>query len=176
MDKKNFLQKNIANIITCIRIIGTVIMIFTSVLSKPFYIVYTISGLSDALDGFVARRTGIESKNGARLDSVADLFFFITMMIMILPTLIEVLPRIIIVVMFVIFGARVIYYIYFGLTKHKFISNHTILNKLTGFMLFLVPYFVMTKFFAVYASIICAITIISLIDETITNLREDDEI
>ena len=36
---------------------------------------YLIAGLTDMLDGILARRWGVESKFGARLDSLADFVF-----------------------------------------------------------------------------------------------------
>ena len=36
---------------------------------------YVIAGTTDMLDGFLARQWGVESKFGARLDSLADFVF-----------------------------------------------------------------------------------------------------
>ena len=38
--------------------------------------IYTFAGLTDVLDGWLARKTGRASEFGARLDSVADLLFY----------------------------------------------------------------------------------------------------
>ena len=44
-------------------------------MTMPFWVFYVIAGTTDMLDGFLARRWGVESKFGARLDSLADFGF-----------------------------------------------------------------------------------------------------
>ena len=68
-------MKNLANIITVSRIGLAVWMIFTEPLSPCFYILYAVCGLTDMIDGTVARITNTQSKMGALLDSVADMVF-----------------------------------------------------------------------------------------------------
>ena len=80
------------NLITSLRIIGSFCLIFTRGFSPIFYVVYSICGITDVCDGFLARRTGTASEFGARLDSVADLLFYTVMMIKILPALVARLP------------------------------------------------------------------------------------
>ena len=164
---KEWTKKNLANMITCLRIAGTVVMIAMPTLGRGFFIAYTFAGVTDALDGFVARKTGTTSKFGAKLDSAADLFFYISMMIKILPYLFQYLPKFVMIAIFAIFAARVLFYAIFGILTHKFVSNHTILNKITGLLIFLVPYFVRLPFFTFYASFICVVAIVSLVIETI---------
>ena len=48
-------------------------LLLVDVMTVPFWVLYLIAGLTDMLDGFLARRWGVESKFGARLDSLADL-------------------------------------------------------------------------------------------------------
>ena len=52
----------------------------------------TISGLTDALDGWLARKLRCESAFGAKLDSVADLLFYAVMIFRILPILVSIFP------------------------------------------------------------------------------------
>ena len=44
-------------------------------MTVPFWVLYVIAGTTDMLDGFVAKRWGVESKFGAKLDSLADFVF-----------------------------------------------------------------------------------------------------
>ena len=81
------IKKNLANIITITRIIGTIIFFNLEVLSPMFYYVYIYCGLSDVIDGFVARKLNITSPIGSILDSISDLLFYTVMMIKILPSL-----------------------------------------------------------------------------------------
>lgn len=82
----------LANCITSARIAGTFLMLFTAPLSLPFFVIYTLCGLSDALDGWVARRRNTITQFGSRLDSVADLFFYIVMVVKILHILWKLVP------------------------------------------------------------------------------------
>ena len=64
-----------ANIITCVRIVLSVALLFCPALSPAFYGLYIAAGASDMIDGAVARKTGAVSELGARLDTVADMVF-----------------------------------------------------------------------------------------------------
>ena len=64
-------MKYIANLITALRIIVAIAMLFTIPLSVPFFWLYAVGGLSDMIDGTVARRCGSAGDFGARLDSIA---------------------------------------------------------------------------------------------------------
>lgn len=168
--KNNWLKQNAANIITSFRIIGTIVMLLAPTFSKTFYIAYTFAGATDAIDGTVARRTGTVSKFGSKLDSAADLFFFLSMIAKLFTKIIAALPKPIIWVLAGILIARILYYTYFGITQHRFVSNHIILNKTTGFLAFFTPYIVTTVAFVPYAIVMCGIMIISLVMDTRINL------
>lgn len=80
-------MKNVANYISISRIIMSIILLVTEIFSITFYIIYIYCGISDMLDGFIARKSKNESKIGARLDSASDIIFVIVAMIKILPIL-----------------------------------------------------------------------------------------
>ena len=166
MNISNKLKENIANIITITRIIGTAIMIFTEVLSVPFYIAYIYSGLSDILDGFLARKLHIESNLGRKLDSISDLFFYTTMMIKIWPYLVEYLPTYIWAVIWITLALRICLYLYIGIKDKKLLSNHTILNKATGTLMFGLPFFVKKQGFVIYSTIVAGVAFAAAVYET----------
>ena len=58
-------------------------MIFSN--HENLYILYIFCGLTDMVDGKIARKTGTTSTFGARLDTVADLVFLLVCGIRILP-------------------------------------------------------------------------------------------
>ena len=60
-----------ADSITLVRIAASALLLVLPWRSAAFFAVYTVAGLSDALDGWVARKTGTASDFGARLDSAA---------------------------------------------------------------------------------------------------------
>ena len=46
------------NCISILRMVGTLCLLGTAPLSAPFYAIYTLTGVTDVLDGWVARKTG----------------------------------------------------------------------------------------------------------------------
>ena len=76
-----------ANALTICRIVLCVALLTTEAFSPAFFLVYALAGLTDMLDGYVARRTNSESALGARLDSIADLFLVIVCLVKILPAI-----------------------------------------------------------------------------------------
>jgi len=75
-------MKEILNYISFSRIILSFILIFVEPLSAAFYAIYIICGLSDIMDGFIARKTGTTSKLGAKLDSIADMIMAAVLLIL----------------------------------------------------------------------------------------------
>ena len=76
-----------ANTITFSRIAASIVLLLCPVFSPAFYVFYIAAGLSDMLDGFVARKTDTISKLGARLDTMADFVFVVVCLIKLLPIL-----------------------------------------------------------------------------------------
>ena len=60
-----------ANIITSVRILCSIALLFVTPLSKLFYALYLTAGLSDMIDGTVARKTGTESDSTLALIIIA---------------------------------------------------------------------------------------------------------
>ena len=67
------MKNQIANIITSCRIVSSIGMLFCPVLSARFWILYLFCGMTDMVDGTIARKTKAVSEFGARLDTVADI-------------------------------------------------------------------------------------------------------
>ena len=57
-----------ANIVTSCRILCSILMLFSPAFSVQFYILYLICGLTDMVDGTIARKTNTDSEFGAKLD------------------------------------------------------------------------------------------------------------
>ena len=62
------MKKHIANIITAPRILLSVVLLFLPILGAGFYVIYLLCGVTDMIDGTVARKTGAVSEFGAKLD------------------------------------------------------------------------------------------------------------
>ena len=77
----------IANAITYCRIIISMRMFLFSVFSSGFYVCYLIAGISDMIDGTIARKLGTSSKFGEKLDTVADFVFAVIALFNLLPVM-----------------------------------------------------------------------------------------
>lgn len=161
---------NAPNIITFVRILGTIALAFVAPFSTAFYIIWTICGVSDVLDGTVARLLKKESSFGAKLDSTADILFYLLMLFRVLPTLIEILPNWIWIIVGVIAAARIGAYLTALIKYKRFASLHSYLNKLSGFLLFLVPYFIFQRWFWIYCLVLCGIGLASSVEELLIHL------
>lgn len=143
----------IPNIITSIRIIGAVALLFLPAFKTVFYIVFTLCGLTDALDGYLARRLSAESELGSKLDSIADLLFYGVMVVKLLPVMIQKLPLTVWLMIGAVFALRLVIYIFAAVKFHKFASLHTYLTKMSSALVFLAPYFAPTGYFVIYCGV-----------------------
>jgi len=126
-----------ANAITIFRMAASIVLLFCSVFSPIFYALYLIAGLSDMVDGIIARKTNSVSEFGSKFDSIADFIFVAVCLIKILPVMD--IPIWLYVWTAVIALIKVIN-ILSGYAMHKrFVAVHTTMNKVTGVLLFILP-------------------------------------
>ena len=128
-------MKHLPNIITALRIVGSIGLLFCNVAGWQFWTLYVFCGISDMIDGWLARKLQAESKTGSVLDSIADLSFMACCAIQLLPILLQLLKTIDGQVIIVII--KIVNQISSLIIIKKFCFPHTIANKLTGFLLFL---------------------------------------
>ena len=147
------------------RIVCSVFIMFTKPFSLLFWILYIVCGISDILDGFIARSMKQESEFGAKLDSIADIIFISSVTIVLIP-IIKIHYFVWICVVVVIFIRTLSYLI--GLKKFStFTSLHTYANKLTGLLLFITPVFYVIFKFNITAIILSTSAILSSVEELI---------
>lgn len=126
-----------ANIITAIRIVCGIALLFFPAFSPVFYALYIVAGVSDMIDGAVARKTGTVSGLGSKLDTAADFVLVVVCLIKLIPVLD--LPRWLLIWIAVIALIKTINVIS-GYAMHKtLVAVHTAMNKVAGVLLFLVP-------------------------------------
>ena len=132
-------------------------------MTLPFWILYLIAGTTDILDGFLARRWGIESQFGARLDSLADFVFVLVVGYKLFPylklpaTLWMMIGLIAIVKMFNAISSYVV--------RHRIEYLHTKANKLTGLLLFVGVITIEQSYFIPVAWVISCIALFAAIQE-----------
>lgn len=148
-----------------LRLLGTICILFIAPLKLLYFAVYTATGITDLLDGFIARRMNLTSAFGARLDSIADLCFYTISIIKLMPILIKILPSFIWIIISVILIARIASYIIAAIKFRRFASHHTWLNKVTGVFVFAIPYFLVTPFAVAFCFLVCFIGILSTAED-----------
>ena len=131
------MAKHIANILTGFRILGSILLLFFPAFSVGFYTVYLLCGFSDMIDGTVARKTNSTSQFGSQLDTIADLVFVVVAIFKLLPVIR--LPGWVWFWSGVIAVIKISNIIWGYISKKQFIALHTIMNKVTGLLLFLLP-------------------------------------
>ena len=158
-----------ANVITLIRIVLAICLLFIRKYSLLFLSIYSICGFTDILDGYIARKTKTESNFGARLDTIADLLFFIVMFIIMFDILLKDIKIIIFAI--IILLIRIISIIILFKKYNKFAILHTYTNKLTGLMLFFIPFFIYLDNTNIMMYIIGVVALFSSIEELVINIK-----
>ena len=157
------MKKQMANILTGFRLFGSVLLLFVPVFSAAFYFIYLLCGFTDMIDGTVARKTGSVSRFGEKLDTAADIVF-------VAAALIKFLPNLLIPLWLWIWGGGIaaikVGNILLGYVFWKeFAVLYTILNKVTGLLLFLLPLTGAAVAFRYSSIAVCAVATASAIQE-----------
>ena len=162
--------KYAATLITIIRIFGSVFLLTIEPMSILFYVIYLTCGISDILDGYIARKTNAVSKVGATLDSVADFIFVFVMVVIFIPLISWELWLIYWIVAIAII--RLVSLVIGFAKYHSAAFLHTYANKATGLALFVFPLFYHVADIAIVAAALCSIASLSAIEELVINLKE----
>ena len=132
-------------------------------MTVPFWVLYLIAGSTDMLDGFLARRWGVESKFGAKLDSLADFIFVLVVGYKLFPLL--KLPAALWMMIGLIAMVKTVNAISSYVVRHRIEFLHTKANKLTGFLLFLSVMTIEQSYFIPVAWAIACIALFAAIRE-----------
>ena len=123
------------NIITLLRIAGSMGLLFCDVMGVAIWIIYGLCGISDIVDGWLARKLKCVTKKGALLDSLADICFVVCCAWKLLPIL--ELPQWLWLWAGVNVAIKVVNQIFALVMYGCFQFPHTTANKITGFLLFI---------------------------------------
>ena len=159
--------KYIPNLLTTLRLLSAAALIFVEPLTAAFLVIYTLAGVSDALDGFIARAAGCTSALGAKLDSLADLSFYAVMLLKVFPVMTMLLPSWIWYYVGAVLLVRLVSYSVAAIKFRRFASIHTYLNKTTGLFMFLTPYIISTELFTGFSVFLCSVAALASIEELI---------
>ena len=157
------MTKHIANVLTDCRIFGSILLLFFPALSLAFYITYVLCGFSDMIDGTIARKTNSTSEFGSHLDTIADIIFVVVSLFKLLPVIH--IPGWLWIWGGVIAIIKISNIIWGYISKKQFISLHTIMNKVTGLLLFLLPLIISFTELKYIAIPVCSVATVSAIQE-----------
>jgi len=164
--------KHLANGITASRFVFAALVLYTKPFSPLFWVWYLCGGISDLLDGPVARWLGQPSETGAKLDSAADFLFVLCVGIAVVRR--TVFPVWVLICVGVIALVRLAAY-GVGYFKYRtFSALHTLLNKAVGILLFTFP--VLYRLFNISATfgIVCGVAFVSAVEELILTIRSKE--
>lgn len=156
-------QSKFPNIISASRGVAAIVMLFFSAFSMPFWLLYCWAGISDMIDGFMAKKLNSVSELGSRIDSIADLIFVVCAAIVIIPSI--TLPVWIWLWIAVIGIIKTICIAYRFCRYYKLEIPHSKTNKLTGFLLFCLPFSLKWLGAVVPSIIVCSAASLSVLED-----------
>lgn len=152
-----------ASIITFIRILCGIAILFCPVFSVVFYALYITAGLSDIADGWVARKTKTSSAFGAKLDTVADFVFVVICLVKLLPVM--EIPVWLYVWMGIIALIKVTNIVSGYVVQKQFVAIHSMMNKVTGALLFVFPLTISFIDLRFSATVVCIVATFAAVQE-----------
>ena len=152
-----------ANLITGTRILCSVALLFCTAFSLPFLVLYLAAGLTDMIDGSVARKTGTVSESGAKLDTTADFVFVAACLIKLLPM--NPFPLWLWLWIGGIALIKAVNLLSGYIIQKRFVTMHTMMNKTTGILLFVLPLTVPIFALKYSAPLVCTAATFAAIQE-----------
>ncbi|MBE6606814.1 MAG: CDP-alcohol phosphatidyltransferase family protein [Ruminococcaceae bacterium] len=167
------MKKHFADIITGLRIVGSILLLFFPAFSVEFYITYLLCGLSDMIDGTIARKTNAVSSFGSKLDTAADFVFMAVCAFKLLPLVnLPVWLWIWIAVIAIMKGTNIV----LGFVRRKkLVAYHTALNKTTGLMLFLLLFTLQWINPTYSLAVVCAVATVTAVQERCYTIKTNDK-
>ena len=152
-----------ANIVTSLRIVCSIALLFCPVFSSAFYALYLTAGVSDMVDGWIARRTHTASELGAKLDTIADIVFVFVCLVKLLPVLD--IPVWLYVWIGFIALIKIINIISGFVVQKRFVTVHSTMNKVAGLLLFAFPLSISFLDLKFTAGVVCIFATFAAIQE-----------
>ncbi|MDR3262859.1 MAG: CDP-alcohol phosphatidyltransferase family protein [Clostridiales bacterium] len=169
--EKYYILKKMPNILSALRIVLALLLLLWAYLDQPivFVINYLVCGVSDAIDGPLARKYNATSDLGAKLDSLADFTFFCLTFVALIFVMKFTIDTNTLLCVFIAAAFKLFNFIVTKVKFKQYNIMHTIGNKFGGLCLFSsVPVFVLLNGFNIIALIVLAsLMILPAIEESI---------
>lgn len=171
MSYRTEMKLDLPDILSLSRVVGAVLLLFTTPLSLLFLAVYGYCCITDVLDGFLARRSRSENRQGQILDSTAD----IVLTVCLLACLIPFLPWEGWMITWIAIIA-VIRIISLGIGSMRFgqiALLHTYGNKTSAFLRYLAPFLLAFVDLTPMMIVLCTITTLTSLEDLYINLKSN---
>lgn len=130
-------MRKLINTISVSRIFFGVLMIFCFNNKLLLTSLLILCGLSDILDGYLARKFKLSSNLGAKIDTIADLIVFFIIIYLIIRLMNPYMIGQYLVYIFIILILRAISVLVVYIKYREFAFLHTILNKIAGLTIYI---------------------------------------
>lgn len=165
-------MKYIPNFLSGFRLFTILPLLLLTPFELPFMIIYVLAGVSDMLDGPIARKYNITSEFGAKLDSIADVSLVLVVVFRLMP-LIEISPAITVWI-FVAIAAKFLA-VFIGFVRYKKLTIlHNYANKFFIFALFFFPVFYLFFDANHVLAVMIFLALVAFIEEGYINLTSKE--
>lgn len=163
--------KNIPNLLSFSRIIFSILLIPFIHIQSIFIIIYITIGITDVLDGFIARKFKCTSDLGAKLDSMADFTFYIIYLFVFYKLFSTIINNAQVIALVLTIALR---FVNMLATKYKYgkvVFIHTLGNKAAGIIVFFVPLLLFVSYNNIVIWIILAIILTTAMEELLITIK-----
>lgn len=156
-------MRYVPNILSISRIVLAVSLLWFKPLSAPFYAVFALCGITDMVDGAIARRWNASSAFGSKLDSIADVTLTVIALVILIPIVNP--PEFIVTWILIIVAARVVALVIALKRYKKATFLHTTSNRVGAMLLFLYPFGLIFTDSLMLPVLLCTVTSLAAIEE-----------
>ncbi|WP_176431192.1 CDP-alcohol phosphatidyltransferase family protein [Anaerovirgula multivorans] len=164
------IDRLVPNILSVLRIILSVLLIPFLSVRIGFIIIYIVIGISDVLDGYIARKLGCESDLGAKLDSTAD-FVFYCILVLVFFKLYSSILEMNYQFVAIIIAIRLLNMLLTKLKYKRVVFIHTLANKISGIILYLMPMILLYIENGILVGILLIIVVLAAIEELLITIK-----
>lgn len=161
-----------ANVITASRIVCAVILFFFNDINGAFLAIYAYCGVSDLIDGPIARKTNKTSNVGALLDTIGDVATYVALAKILLAK--HLVPSWA-VIWYVAAAAGILSGGLVAVVRfRRFFVVHSLFGKIMGFFAFMMPFAYYAKLLIPCFAAICASATVSAAETVFITVKADD--
>jgi len=163
------MNTNAANAVTFARIVLSPLLVVVDPYSWVFMVLFAVCGITDVLDGWLARRYHLESEFGGRLDSFADLIMFVALTFVVVANV--KIPLTVWAMVAAVVVLKTVSYV-IG-RRHGFSGfRHSSMNRMTGLTVFVSVPFLLHWDPSATGIIVCSVAIVAALGELAADIRD----